>query len=517
MLKPIVGAILGASLLAAGCHTTASTSTLPEPVTPAVVETPIAGESTGSPTTDRAALVARIDEVFNDPRFANAHWGVLVKSLKTGEVWYQRNANKMFNPASNEKIPTTAAALLGLGPDFKYVTTVAHSGAIEGGTLKGDLVVFGQGDPTFYTRWLKDSRDNFRAWAKELKARGITRIEGNVIGDDNAWDDVHTGNGWPLNDITPWYYAEYGALQFNENYVDLKIIPPAKVGGSVTIEPNVPSSYYQLITDIKVVESGGNSIDLERELLTNKIHVTGQVRAGSPAFEETPTITNPTLFFTTVLWEVLGEEGITVTGRPMDCDDIAGWKHVPSDFSLLIAHESPAMAEILAGLFKRSQNMYAESMPYTLAWKRTGKGTFRDGRKAVQEILQSELGVSPDGYQYSDGSGLSRYDYITPETIVAINEGMRKNALWQTWHDVQSIAGVDGTLRNRMKGTKAADNVRGKTGTISNVRALSGYVTTAAGEELTFSFLVNGHTQSSSATDSVTDTAAVLLAEYQGN
>jgi len=516
MMKRSLIAAFAAPLLLTACQH-GSTPEATEPTPAPVVTAAEAAPTSTDPRTDRAALVARIKEVFGDPRFANAHWGVMIKSLKTGEVWYEQNANKMFNPASNQKIPTTAAALLGLGPTFRYVTTVAHTGTITDGVLKGDLVVFGQGDPTFYTRWLPDSRDHFRAWARDLKARGITRIDGNVLGDDNAWDDVHTGNGWPLRDMTPWYYAEYGALQFNENYIDLKIIPPATLDGTVTIQPNVPSSYFTIVPNIKVVESGGNNIDLERDLLTNTIHVTGQVRAGSPAFEETPTITNPTLFFVTVLHEVLREEGIEVTGQPIDADDREGWKVGIGDCTMLIAHESPPMDEILAGLFKRSQNMYAESMPYTLAWKRTGKGTFSGGRKAVQEILQQELGVSPDGYQFSDGSGLSRQNYITPATIIAINEGMRKHALWPVWYKVQSIAGVDGTLRNRMKDTKAANNVRGKTGTISNVRALSGYVTTAAGEELAFSFIVNGHMQNSAATDSVTDTAAVLLAEYEGN
>ncbi|MCC6545764.1 D-alanyl-D-alanine carboxypeptidase/D-alanyl-D-alanine-endopeptidase [Candidatus Sumerlaeota bacterium] len=519
MMKKPAYALLASMVIALG-----GCAKVQSPVVETAVKeaTPVAAVA-ADPKTDKQELVRRIAATFDDERFANAHWGVLIKSIDSGEVWYARNENRLFNPASNEKIPTTASALLYLGPDFKFETSLCHTGEISGNTINGDLVVFGNGDPTLYTRlqndkgepYYKDSKDAFRAWAKVIKEKGITHVTGNVVGDDNAWDDEHTGNGWPFDELTPWYYAEYGALQFNENYVDVKITPPATVDGTVTLTPNVTSSYFKLINDIKVSANGSNSVDMYRPIFSNEIRMSGTVKAGTKTFEETPTITNPTLYYVTVLSEVLQEEGIKIDGKPMDCDNIDGWKHTAADFPVLSKLESPPLFDILKGLMKRSQNMYAETMAHTMGWKKNGIGTFRGGREVVYEQLQ-QFGITPRSFQYSDGSGLSRYDYISPAIIVKIYEGMYKHPLAKYWWETQTIAGVDGTLRNRFKGTKAEGNLRGKTGTISNVRALSGYVKTAGGEQLAFSFLVNAHLVGDTETNGITDSVGKMLAEFEG-
>src|SRR5690606_15601251 len=167
-------------------------------------------------------------------------------------------------------------------------------------------------------------------------------------------------------------------------------------------------------------------------------------------------------------------------------------------------------------LMKRSQNMYAETMVKLLGWNENGIGTFRNGKRVVERVLKG-FGIDPDTYAYMDGSGLSRYNYISPEQLVKILEGMYNSEYKDVWIDLLPIAGVDGTLRNRMKGTKAEGNVRAKTGTISNVRGLSGYVTTADGEELVFSFLVNGHLVSTKDTEDVTDGVLKIISEYSNS
>ena len=208
-----------------------------------------------------------IAQRFDDSLFAHAHWGVLIESLETGGIWYQRNADRMFMPASNEKIPTTASALLTLGPDFKYETKLYYSGEIIDSVLKGDLIVVGDGDPTFYTKFYDDPRDPFFHWADSLKKLGIKEIEGNIIGDDNAFDDNGYGMGWAHDGLDAWYSAESGALQFNENYIDLKIIPPLDLNDSVKIIPNIPSSYFEIINNTNVVDTGRNSIKLTEHLI----------------------------------------------------------------------------------------------------------------------------------------------------------------------------------------------------------------------------------------------------------
>ncbi len=455
-----------------------------------------------------------IHEKFNDSLFNHAHWGVLIKSLKTGETWYEQNSEKMFMPASNEKILTSSAALIELGSDFRFKTFLTYDGEIKDSVLNGDIIVFGNGDPTLYNRFFKTPIDVFLKWSEDIKSMGIKKITGNIIGDDNAFDDQHTGYGWSFDGLDAWYSAEVGALQLNENYVDLQIIPPSGVYDSLLVIPNLLSSYYKIETDVQISDTGRTRIRIERPFGANNIFVRGYVKAGDKPFEETPSLTNPTLFYVTVLKEVFEKNGIEISGEPVDCDDLFLWNHKPDDFNQIAVHQSPPLNEILSGLMKRSQNMYAETMVRVLGWKEYGLGSFRNGKKVVERVLENYFNIKPDTYAFMDGSGLSRYNYVSPEEIVKIMEGMRHNKYWQVWYDALPIAGVDGTLRNRMKGTLAEGNVRAKTGTISNVRGLSGYVTTADGEELVFSFLVNGHLLSSKDTEDITDSVLEMISSF---
>lgn len=454
-----------------------------------------------------------IDQKFQDTLFTHAHWGVLIESLDKGEVWYEKNADKMFMPASNEKIPTTATALLTLGPDFTFQTKLYFSGKIVDSVLNGDLIITSNGDPTFYTRFFDDPRDPFFMWADTLLKMGIKQLNGNIIGDDNAFEDYGYGMGWSFGGLGYWWSAESGALQFNENYVDLYIVQPTDTADSVQIIPNVESEYFTIINHTTAVDTGRTRIEISRPYGTNEITVSGNVLVGKDTLERTPSLWNPTLFYTTVLKETFIKKGISVSGNAVDCDNISYWQLNDADSLLILTHYSPPLSEILKVLMKRSQNMYAETMVKTMAWQETGLGSFKEGKKIVERIL-SDFGIKPKTYSYQDGSGLSRYDFISPRQIVTILKAMRESEYWETWKEILPIAGIDGTLKNRMKGTKAEGNVRAKTGTISNVRGLSGYVTTADGEELVFSFLINGHLRSSRDTELITDSVLELISEY---
>ncbi len=467
------------------------------------------------PAHPRAELIERIRERLDDERINNAHWGVLIESLDTGEVWYEQNGRRMFIPASNQKVPTTAAAFLSLGPDFTFTTHLCHTGEVNGNTLEGDLVVFGNGDPTLYERFHDDSRDVFRQWAHLLKEMGIERITGDVIGDDNAWEDSHTGSGWPpVDGVTPWYYAEYGPLQVNENYVDIMIHPPDNPGEPVRLVPNMPSEYYTLVNNLEAVEEGSTSVSLNRPVATNRIYLNGRVVAGSNAFERTATITNPTLYYVTVLKETLEEEGIEVHGAPVDCDDIEGWDHKPEDFPVITAHDSPPLTEILNLVMKRSQNMYAESVLLAMGWKDTGHGSVSSGADVVYREME-RFGINRQNMRFRDGSGLSRFNYLSPRAVVAIYRGMLETEHADLWWEAQAIGGVEGTIASRFRNTPGAENIRGKTGTLGSVRSLSGYLTTAGDEKLLFSFLVNGHTTTAGQVDRVIDDILFMLIEEE--
>jgi serine-type D-Ala-D-Ala carboxypeptidase/endopeptidase (penicillin-binding protein 4) len=457
-----------------------------------------------------------IDEKFQDSLFAHAHWGVLIESLNSGEIWYEQNADKMFMPASNEKIPTSASALMTLGPDFTFETKLYYTGEIIDSVLNGDLIVKGNGDPTSYTRFFDDPRVPFFSWADTLLKMRLKQINGNIIGDDNNFDDNRYGAGWTLSGLPHWWSAEVGALQFNENYVDLQIIQPATLEDSVKIIPNVESDYFSIINNTVTVDTGRTRIYFDRAYGTNQIIVSGNVHIGNDTLERTPSIWNPTLFYTTVLKETFESKGINVKGKSLDCDDIPMWDFQPLGNDLILTHVSPPLKDILKFLMKKSQNMYAETMVRTMGLMNSGTGSFYEGKKVVERVLEN-FGIEPDTYSYADGSGLSRYNFISPRQIVKILKGMKNSEHWETWKGLQPIAGVDGTLKRRMKGTKAEGNVRAKTGTISNVRGLSGYLTTADGEEIVFSFLVNGHLLSSRDTELITDSVLEFIAEYPYN
>ena len=502
--------LLAAVLASTSCAAQAQSPKAAAPSAPAAV----AAKSSHATAAQRAELVKKLEDDFNDPDFKNAFWGVYVKSLDSGEVWYERNSDKLFMPASNEKILTTSSALRTLGKDFHFETKLSYRGTVANGKLTGDLVVRGNGDPTLYTKFFKSPTEVFDGWAKKLKEAGITHISGDVIGDDNAWSDTHVHDSWP-QDLSDWYYAEFGPLQLNENCVDITITPPAKGGKEIKLEPNLPSQYYQIQSELTVVEGekATSNVNLFRDRGTNVIHLTGTVAAGGKSLEITPTISNPTKWYVTVLKETLAKNGIQVDGEAADCDDVEGFEYSGAKLTPILTHQSPPLEEILRGLMKRSQNLYAESMVMTMGEKATGKGSYSSGSDVVEGELKA-MGVTRDMYSYRDGSGLSRYDNVSPRALVTINEAMAKSPLDATWEGLFPIAGVDGTLAKRMKGTPAEKNVHAKTGTISGVRGLSGYVTTADGERLLFSFLVNGHKKEDSDTNRVTDTACALLAGF---
>lgn len=457
-----------------------------------------------------------IDKIFTDTLFTHAHWGVLIKSLNTGETWYKLNSNKMFMPASNEKIPTTAATLMTLGPDFKFTTNLSYKGQIQDSILVGDLIVKSNGDPTLYIKFFDDPRRLFFDWADSLKKLGIKIISGNIIGDDDEFDNESIGNGWTFDGLDAWYSAEIGPLQLCENYIDINIIAPEEKDDDLKIEPIFKSDYFSITNQITLNDSIRTRINYKRPYGTNEIYLSGNLNYGSDIITVSPSITNPTLFYVTVLKEVLVMKNITVEGKPIDCDEMPDWVNNRNDLTPILVHYSPPLKDILSGLMKRSQNLYAETMVKTLGWYADNIGTFHGGYKIIEKIL-NEFGIEIRSFQYTDGSGLSRYNYISPEQIVKILTGMNNSQYSSIWKDLFPIAGVDGTLKNRMKGTSAAGNVKAKTGTISNVRALSGYVTTMDGEELVFSFLVNGHLRSARETEKITDSVLELLANFNRN
>jgi len=445
-----------------------------------------------------------IELMLQDSLFVSAHWGILVESLDTGEILYEHNADKLFIPASNQKILTSVAALLSLGPDFTYETKLYTSGTIIDSILYGDLIIDGSGDPTFSSEFYVDPRLPFYCWADTLRKLGIQKIYGDIIGYDDAFDEINFGEGWMFDDLNYAFAAEISGLQFNDNSIKLVIVPPLKANNPPYIFPELESEYFIISDNLIISKDPESKIILERPFNNNKIMVSGNIGIGSRIEHRTISLSNPTKYFVTVLKEFLIEEGFEIKGTALDCDEIENWKFESENLSLVALHKSPSLTDILQIMMTKSKNLYAETLLKTISWKQNGLGSFSGGRKIVKNLLL-EFDLKSEQYSYYDGSGLSRYNLLSPQQIVKVLKAIRKTEQYSLWNDIMPVAGVflEAPVASIIR-TVNVGNIKAKTGTMRNVRCLSGYVETTRGEAV-FSIMVNCHKLNSSQIDQLID------------
>jgi D-alanyl-D-alanine carboxypeptidase/D-alanyl-D-alanine-endopeptidase (penicillin-binding protein 4) len=464
-----------------------------------------------NPRADRT-LSHDLDRIFGAPVTANGLWGVLVKSLDTGRVLYSRNAATLMMPASNMKIVTLAAAAETLGWDHRFTTTLETSGTIEGGALKGPLIVRGTGDPTINSRNGR-AVALFDEWAAALRAAGVTRIEGGIHGDASAFDDRRLGQGWAWDYLEAGYAAPVGALEYNENIATVTIRPGAKPGDAAALQL-APSTGLGLLYHVVTGEPGSRTtVTLERRTYDNYLDVRGSVAVDSAPVTRDVAVVSPTKYFVHSLLIALVERGIQVSGLPLDLSERS------QDVEPLprhVIHESlsPPLREIATTMMKVSQNLYAETLLKAIGAAKTGTGSAAAGRRTSSAVFTA-WGIPESVYVQADGSGLSRYDYVTPGMIVTLLERMHKDPRHRdAFVATLPIAGKDGTISTRMRATRAEANAAAKTGSISNVRALSGYVRTRDGELLAFSILANNFTSPAATINWMTDLAVETLANH---
>lgn len=459
-----------------------------------------------------ALLQQDLRGIFASTNTDHAFWGVSVRTLKGDTVLFSLNSARMQTPASSQKVITSAVAAERLGWDFRYSTKIYATAPISGGDLDGDLIIVSNGDPTINPRH-PDRWGAFDAWAKQLYERGLRRVGGQLIGDDNAFAEPGWGFGWAWDDLSLGYGAAIGGLQYNENQVELLVGPGLEPGGRAVISVSPPGSGIVLDHGVTTVAEGQPSrISLERIPGSSMLSVRGQVAIGAPAITELASVPNPTILYLNALREALARNGIFVGGNSLDIDE-ARVKPDYTKATLVIEDQSPVIGSVIDVCLKWSRNEYAETLLHSLAPAGT-EATAAAGLTGVAETLQS-WGVSPDLYIARDGSGLSRNDYVAPDALVTV--------LTRMWRDPRHMepfraalpqASVSGTLANRLKGTPAAERVWAKTGSMSNVRSLSGYIMTLDNEPLVFSFMATSFRVPSSQIDAVMDDALVRLVKF---
>jgi D-alanyl-D-alanine carboxypeptidase/D-alanyl-D-alanine-endopeptidase (penicillin-binding protein 4) len=460
-------------------------------------------------------LNQQLDDIFNDNSFRNANWGVVIQSLDNGEYFYKRNEDKFFVPASNLKLFTTAAGLLLLGSDYRFSTNILLNGYQSGSTLYGDLVIQGRGDPTISGRFYSnDIYFVYDTWIDSLLDMGVTNINGNVVGDDNLFDDIGLGNGWAWDYETDWYAAQSSAISYNDNCVDISIHYNQKYD-SVIVSSKPSLRSIVILNSVKpAIGNEKTNIEVVRERGTNVITVSGKFRKDADSLITYATVQNPTQFAMLVLKHRLEKRGIRVNGYAIDIDD---YERVINydDLELLFVNQSENLSEIVKVINKGSQNFFAEQLLKTIGLEKIGFGSVTNGVTAVKEVF-ADIGLNPENIVMVDGSGLSHINMVTPRQIVELLKYMYSNKkVYSDFYNSLPIAGIDGTLGKRMKNTTAENNVRAKTGYISHVRSLSGYAVTGDGEPIAFSMIANNFSVPVKLAENIQDLVCLRLTNFR--
>ena len=465
------------------------------------------GPNPGSAPRTRAALRRSIDSLVTQPEFRTAQWGVLIVDPASGDTLYSRNAGKLFLPASNMKLVTLAVAAEKLGLDYRWTTAVAARGRVSAGVLAGDLLVIGRGDPSVSDSTSGDAMRALRGIADSLYAAGIRRVAGRLVAAGNAFPGPTVGFGWSWDDLGDPDGAAIDELLFNDGFALLHVRAGTDAGDPPAVQTSPARTYPRVLMAARTVALGDPALSTDslravKDTLQDVFEVRGAIAAGDSATLPV-TFTDPDGAYLAALHEALADRGIVVDGAPTD---------TAAAVDTLVRWHSPTLAEVMPAVFKPSQNQMAEMVFRTLGLTQTGVGRADSAARVVGDQLLA-WGAEPDGYLLRDGSGMARYDYLTPETVVRVLDAVHRSPAFDTYYAALPIAGVDGTLKDRMRGTPAQGNVHAKTGSLSNARSLSGYVTTASGRTLMFSILVNNFTTKSSRVAAVQDAIVEWLAD----
>jgi serine-type D-Ala-D-Ala carboxypeptidase/endopeptidase (penicillin-binding protein 4) len=443
-----------------------------------------------------SALKRRIEAVTARPALASGWWGIEVRSLRTGKVLYASNAQRNFMPASTMKLVTTAAVLDALGPDARLRTTVETAGRIDSfGRVLGDVYLVGRGDPNLSGRF-SGGRPTapFEAMIDRLQAAGVRRIEGRLIGHEGLFTGPRRGERWNWTDLVWCYGAEVSALAFNDNCAQLTAAPGERAGDPARVDRTPASRYYAVASTATTSPAGQpEQLRLERDIGAMVFRLSGTVPLGAAPWDGSVAIEDPARYAVTVFAELLQARGVVVTGGIETSS-----APLPAGVRVLAAHESGPLSEMLQAINKPSQNLHAEMMLRLVGARVKAEGSAEAGLDAVGDFLR-RLRVDGASWSLHDGSGLSRTNLLTPHGVVDLLAAMDRHVHKAAYADSLPVAGVDGTLASRMRGTPAEGRVRAKTGTLTQVNALAGYATNADGDRFAFSIVLNHHNAGSSA------------------
>jgi D-alanyl-D-alanine carboxypeptidase/D-alanyl-D-alanine-endopeptidase (penicillin-binding protein 4) len=459
----------------------------------------------------------------------SAHWGVMVLDADTGETVYQHNAYRLFVPASNVKLFSTALALARLGPDYRFTTTVvAEQKPDADGRVKGSLILVGGGDPNLSGRVLPyeksakagDPMAPIDDLATQIVASGVKRVEGGVVGDDTAYLNAPFPAGWAADDAIWEYGAPVSALTLNDNSFRLTVTPGERTGDLAKLTLAPPLEFYHVDNRVLTVEGGEREIKIDREPGSLHLRVWVTIPRGAAARSHLLGIEEPALFAAAALHDALERRGVTidkpVAARhrfPNQVRDPEKPEPESRHHAIELARrQSAPLVEDLRITNKVSQNLHAELALRAVARALRGIGS-REAGLAEMKVFLAEAGAEENEYQLFDGSGLSRLNLVSPSAVGKLLLYMHRSQHSEQWLSLLPVGGEDGSLADRFAGTPAAGRVRAKTGTLSHVSALSGYIDRLSGGRRIFSILVNNYRGSSGEIRAAIDRICNLLVE----
>ena len=453
---------------------------------------PIPSLAEGESARTVVTLESKIDRILNDQRLNGALTGVSIRKADSGEIVYSSYGDIRLHPASNMKLLTASAALEQLGPDYQFSTEVWMDGRIKGKVLEGDLYLKGKGDPTL----MKEDLDLF---AQQLKANGITKIKGNLVGDDSWYDSIRLSQDLNWSDESFHTGAQVSALtlspsnDYDSGTVLLEIKPAAQIGERAKIQVTPKNEYVTIINLTKTVETNQLSkVSFERLHGENTIMVKGTVPQNSSTIKKWAAVWEPTLYALQVFKTSLKEYGITFTEKSEMETGVT-----PKGASKLATKQSMPLKDLLIPFMKLSNNGHAEVLTKEMGKVVYGEGSWEAGLQVIKETL-TDLGLNGSTIQLRDGSGMSHKNMIPANELSQLLFLAQKKSWFPEFERSLPVAGqpdkrTGGTLRNRLKDELTIGNVRAKTGSISGVSTLSGYVTARSGEKFIFSILINNY------------------------
>ncbi len=455
-----------------------------------------------------------------------AAWGVLVSDAVTGEVLYARNADGYFMPASDAKLFTTAFALATLGPDYRVRTTVASSGTLDAnGVLNGDLVLIGRGDANLSNREFpfgkKEEREGppekvLAEFADEIVARGVKEITGDVVADDSLFQHEPVPSGWLVDDILWSYGAAVSAIAVNDNTFTLVVTPGAQEGDPARYDTGFAADFYAVDNSVLTASRGSQEqLAVARDPGSRLIRLSGTMPIDAAPRRLTLAVEDPAEFAAGVLARLLTVRGVKIDGAPR-----AGHTSQPVVASaarqtVLAEHTSVPLSDDIRLTNKNSENLHAELLLLLAANEKAGARNYEDALKVESDFFKS-AGIADGDVVFSDGSGLSRKDLVTPRAVVQLLRYAATQPWGELYRSTLPVAGEDGTLSDRMKNTPAAGRISAKTGTIGHGNTLSGYATTVHGEHLLFSILGNNNNLHAQDANKIIDSICVAMVEELG-